>query len=376
MNYAETTLSATDLSRLRQPGDGYLDEVLTLRNTYRADIVSLWTESSDMCGLGYIMNPVSLSFAPYSMNVVKRSCVAGYYSFAHEMGHNMGAQHDRGNADSPGAYSYSYGYQEPTGRFRTIMAYDCPSTCPRVQGFSTPLYTVGGIPIGVAGGNFSAADNARTLNETASTVATFVSSTGTGSAPVAGFTYSPANPLVGQVVSFADTSTGSPTSWYWNFGDGASSGSQNPTHAFSPVGTYGVTLTASNAGGSVQVTRPVSVSAASTCTPAALCLSNSRFRISASWRTGTGSGAGTAVQVLSDSGYFWFFGPNSIEVVLKVVNGCAVNNRYWVFAGGLTNVSVTLTVTDTLTGVVRTYSNPQNTAFQPIQDAAAFSTCP
>jgi hypothetical protein len=49
---------------------------------------------------------------------------------------------------------------------------------------------------------------------------------------------------------------------------------------------------------------------------------------------------------------------------------------YWVFAGGLTNVHVGLTITDTFTGVVRTYTNPQNTAFQPIQDTSAFATCP
>jgi hypothetical protein len=62
--------------------------------------------------------------------------------------------------------------------------------------------------------------------------------------------------------------------------------------------------------------------------------------------------------------------------VIKVLNGCGVNNNYWVFAGGLTNVQVMLTVTDTQTGSVRTYTNPINTAFLPIQDTGAFATCP
>jgi len=376
VNYVESGVAGTDLARLALSGDGYLDDVLSLRSTYRADIVSLWTEQLNECGIGYLMDHVSTAFAPYALSIVKRSCVAGYYSFAHEMGHNMGLQHDRTNANSAGAYSFSYGYQEPTGLFRTIMAYDCPVPCPRVQGFSTPLYTVSGRPIGVAAGAADSADNARTLNQTASTVANFVNSAGTVSGPSAGFTYSPASPAVGQVVSFTDTSTGSPTSWYWAFGDGISSGLQSPTHAFPALGTFGVTLTASNTGGVQQVTKSVTVSAVAACTPAALCLVNNRFRVTASWQTATASGTGTAVQVLADSGYFWFFGSGAIEVVVKVVNGCVLNSRYWVFAGGLTNVGVTLKVTDTVTGVVRTYSNPQTTAFQPIQDTAAFATCP
>ncbi|MEP6801645.1 MAG: hypothetical protein ABJC07_06900, partial [Acidobacteriota bacterium] len=88
------------------------------------------------------------------------------------------------------------------------------------------------------------------------------------------------------------------------------------------------------------------------------------------------SGQGRAVPLTSDTGYFWFFSSTNIEMVVKVVNGCGFNNRYWVFAGGLTNVEVMLTVTDTQTGAVKTYVNPANTAFLPIQDTTAFGTCP
>ena len=63
-------------------------------------------------------------------------------------------------------------------------------------------------------------------------------------------------------------------------------------------------------------------------------------------------------------------------MVVKVLNGCTFNQRYWVFAGGLTNVQVTMTVTDMTNATVKTYTNPLNTAFQPIQDTAAFQTCP
>ena len=57
------------------------------------------------------------------------------------------------------------------------------------------------------------------------------------------------------------------------------------------------------------------------------------------------------------------------------MNACGFNQRLWVFAGGLTNVATVITVTDTATGVTRTYANAQNTPFQPIQDTSAFTTC-
>ena len=63
--------------------------------------------------------------------------------------------------------------------------------------------------------------------------------------------------------------------------------------------------------------------------------------------------------------------------LVKVLNGCGVNNHYWVFAGGLTNVRVVLTVEDTVAHVTHTnYVNPQGTAYAPIQDTSAFATCP
>ena len=114
------------------------------------------------------------------------------------------------------------------------------------------------------------------------------------------------------------------------------------------------------------------------CTPDAnsLCLNGGRFKVTAAWQSATGSGTGTAIPGSSDTGQFWFFSSQNVEMVVKVLNGCGFNQRYWVFAGGLTNVAVTMTVTDMLNGTVRVYTNPLNAAFQPIQDTAAFSTCP
>lgn len=68
--------------------------------------------------------------------------------------------------------------------------------------------------------------------------------------PVAGFTADPTSGTAPLTVNFTDQSTNSPTSWQWDFGDGASSTEQNPVHTYNNAGTYTVTLTASNSYGS------------------------------------------------------------------------------------------------------------------------------
>jgi photosystem II stability/assembly factor-like uncharacterized protein len=111
--------------------------------------------------------------------------------------------------------------------------------------------------------------------------------------------------------------------------------------------------------------------------PTTLCLNGGRFQVTTEWSTPAGqSGAGQAVALTADTGAFWFFGSSNIEVLVKVLNGCGLNSRYWIFAAGLTDVNVILSVTDTQTGAVQTYTNPQGTPFQPIQDTNAFATCP
>jgi hypothetical protein len=107
-----------------------------------------------------------------------------------------------------------------------------------------------------------------------------------------------------------------------------------------------------------------------------LPLQNSRFQVAVTWKTPDGStGSGHGVALTGDSGYFWFFDAANVELILKVLDGCAVSQHFWVFAGGLTNVMATISVTDTLTGVNKTYTNPLSTPFRPIQDTAAFN-CP
>ncbi len=119
---------------------------------------------------------------------------------------------------------------------------------------------------------------------------------------------------------------------------------------------------------------------ATPCVPNAdtMCLNSNRYRVTATFSTaGSPISPAHAVKYNDDSGYFWFFNSNNTEVVVKVLNGCGVNNRYWVFSSGLTNVEVTLTVTDSANpGVVKTYHNPLNQNYLPIFDTNAFATCP
>lgn len=76
-----------------------------------------------------------------------------------------------------------------------------------------------------------------------------------------------------------------------------------------------------------------------------------------------------------DTGYFWFFNEANVEVVVKVLHGCPVNDRIWVFAGGLTNVGAEIRVEDTESPAAKVYGNPLGMTFQPIQDTAAFEGC-
>ena len=108
-----------------------------------------------------------------------------------------------------------------------------------------------------------------------------------------------------------------------------------------------------------------------------LCVGNGRFSVTATFDAGGGNaGPAHAVALTSDTGYLWFFADSNVEAVVKVLDGCGLNSKWWVFAGGLTNVAVTLTVTDTKTNTTKTYQNPAGTPFQPLQDTSAFATCP
>ena len=134
--------------------------------------------------------------------------------------------------------------------------------------------------------------------------------------------------------------------------------------------------------GSALSSAQAGVVPAGPCPPSAtdaLCLQDERFTVRSTWRTQFGTrGKSPIVQGVTsdDSGLFYFFNANNWEILLKVLDGCSVNNRFWVFAAATTNVEYTITVTDTQEQQVRSYFNPLDNPAQPIQDTQAFATCP
>jgi PKD repeat protein len=83
----------------------------------------------------------------------------------------------------------------------------------------------------------------------------YITVTSTTQSPVAHFTGKPTCGKAPLTVKFNDTSTGSPTEWSWDFGDGTTATAQNPVHVYTTAGKYSVSLTATNDGGSNTSTR-------------------------------------------------------------------------------------------------------------------------
>jgi len=99
------------------------------------------------------------------------------------------------------------------------------------------------------------------------------------------------------------------------------------------------------------------------CVPGSrtLCLHDGRFRIGVEWTNQHADGAagwGRAIPGTDETGYFWFFDEGNVELAVKVLDGQAINGRFWFFYGALTDVEYRLTVTDSQTGARRPYHNP------------------
>ncbi len=168
----------------------------------------------------------------------------------------------------------------------------------------------------------------------------------------------------GTLASVADTSAFSPTGSMLDTPDATSTDEIETRSAEELYGLY------------AALTEAVAPKvAAVVCTPGGttLCLNQSRFQLTVDWEVPSQgrSGHGTAVPITADTGDFWFFSSDNVELVVKVLDARGVNGHFWVFYGALSNVQYTITVKDTATGAVRSYENPSGT-LASVADTSAF----
>lgn len=108
-----------------------------------------------------------------------------------------------------------------------------------------------------------------------------------------------------------------------------------------------------------------------------LCLEDGRFKVEVNFVGLTGfEGQARVIPYGENSGIFWFFNPDTIEMHLKMVDGCDFNEHYWVFAGASTDVEYSVFVTDLETQEIRGYFNEAGNSAAAVTDTSAFATCP
>ena len=181
----------TDLRRLRDPQDGYMDEIHTLRSKHAADLVHLLTDApTRIRGVAFQLGNESLSFEDHAFAL---TAVDSELVFTHEIGHNFGVAHDRYvNGGLRTIYPYAHGYVneeafEPDAsadtQWHTVMAYDdrCSDAglnCEWLLRFSNPDQHRFGDPLGIPADSPEAgldgpADARLTVNNTARWVGSF-----------------------------------------------------------------------------------------------------------------------------------------------------------------------------------------------------------
>ena len=168
------TSMSTDLSRFREPSDGFFDEVHTHRETYAADVAVLIVSGNTYgtsCGVAYLATTVTpSSFADdYAFGVVARDCATGYYSFGHEIGHIQGMRHNPEQDGTTTPVAYAHGKCHGAGTWRTVLSYNTGGCSPRQLYYSNPDVNYSGVPTG----DTTERDNARLLDEQSPFVASF-----------------------------------------------------------------------------------------------------------------------------------------------------------------------------------------------------------
>lgn len=166
-NCADGDAFGCGLDDLTDNGDGYLDNVHALRDTHGADLVALLIHAGPYCGLAWLPSSPS---SHLGFSVTAHHCAVGNRTFAHELGHNMGAHHDPDNASAYGPKPFNKGYISPQLTWRTVMSYAGPcGGCTRLGYFSNPKLSYGGDAMGTA----EVSNNAHVLNFTAKAIAAY-----------------------------------------------------------------------------------------------------------------------------------------------------------------------------------------------------------
>jgi PKD repeat protein len=199
-------------------------------------------------------------------------------------------------------------------------------------------------------------------------------------APAAAFTFGPGNPAAGAAVVFTDSSSGAPTWWRWNFGDGVQSDRPQDSHVFAAPGVYSVSLTAGNGTAQSEVTRLVPVSPPGTLH----LLAAHGFDVTLEATDSRTGRSAPGVAVPQDDLFGGFTVPDLAPsepqvpaVFVKILDETASGQNYWVYWGSLTDLDYTMTVTETATGVTKIYHNLATADPACLgADVSGFSTTP
>jgi hypothetical protein len=180
VDYEEGGNFRTDLDLLTE-GKPPFRRVHAARDRSRADLVSLIRKGGAYCGIAHLVKRPSASTSDGAFSVVSRDCIPLNHSFAHELGHNMGLQHDRywlkkATGETFPDQKFGFGFVNKGAAIRDVMGYNdlCAEDgvyCTRVNMFSTPRDTYDGSRIGIRKGKPGAADAARTLDRTREAIA-------------------------------------------------------------------------------------------------------------------------------------------------------------------------------------------------------------
>ncbi|WP_338685038.1 M12 family metallo-peptidase [Streptomyces acidiscabies] len=174
---AYDTVSSASLAAFAKKGDGVADTLPALRDKYGADQVSVIAGGKAAGGIGYIPAPPGPSWSEWTYTVVAQSAIASY-SFGHEIGHNLGSNHDW-TTDPTQPDNGASGYFPSKGEFSTLMAYESScrtatkGACGRVNRFSNAHQNYRGLALGKPLTQTDSADSAAVLGTSGKAVAAY-----------------------------------------------------------------------------------------------------------------------------------------------------------------------------------------------------------